>query len=163
MNWLVRLLEDSELAGEVLIRKSINELEGQSHVASGRGIRSLKTKVEGMGFSSITIDLIGEEYLVFIDRGAKKRFPPVVRIFEWLKDKGIGGDDEERNEIAWAVSVNMSKEGTPSSSSLQYSKNGRNLEWTKFAEMESRGEIREIFSGSKWLEFLYDEVFMERT
>jgi len=142
---------------DLLVKASVREIREQGHVASGRGVRSLETRVRRHG-GLVIGEVLVNDYMMFVDSGTRPHFPPVRAILKWVKTIRPGLSEASAKSMAWAVATNMAKEGTPSRGSFQYSKNGRRREWTRFAAEASARGIDAILEDSDWLQFVIDEV-----
>jgi len=88
-----------------------NRLKAHGHVATGRGLSSLKTRIRAAG-DGLIIAIIGEEYLAFQETGRRAgSFPPVAALERWVKQKGIASEAKQVKRIAFAIAKNMAKIG----------------------------------------------------
>lgn len=97
---------------ESLITKAlVSRLKKQGHVATGKGVNSLETKIRESG-SGLLIAIFGEDYLAYQETGRKAgKMPPIKDLMKWVKAKGIASEAKEVKRISWAIAINMKKIG----------------------------------------------------
>jgi len=97
---------------ETLITKAlVARLEAQGHKASGKGSKSLETKVRESG-QGLLIAITGEDYLQYQETGRTAgKLPNIDALAKWVKQKGIASEAKEVKRIAWAIGKNMQKIG----------------------------------------------------
>ena len=131
---------------QVLVRQSVKELEDQGHRASGKGIRSFEIKVIEGG--PVLIGQVrGEDYLVYLDTGTKPHWVPIAPLLKWVRS--IGVPRREQVSRAYKVQRSIARVGTPSPGSFRFSKNGRRVGWTRFAQREAETDMAKILENSE--------------
>lgn len=107
-------LKNEEIAREleVLLTNAVRKkFASQGHNASGKGSKSIETKVIGNGIN-LVIQILGEDYLTWQETGRKRgTLPNIDALKKWVKQKGIATEMKAVNRIAWAIGVNMKKIG----------------------------------------------------
>ena len=101
------------------------ELEQQGHNASDKLIDSLESKVTNASFDSLTGVVLMEDYGQFVDSGTKPHFVPISALINWANIVRPSLSDKEKKNFAFAVRANIAKQGTPTSGSYAFSRNGR--------------------------------------
>ena len=93
------------LAAEMTLALRKRLLE-QGHKATGRGVKSLETRIVPSG-DGLLISILGEDYLEFQETGRRKgSFPPISALEKWVKQKGIASGKKAKS-IAFAIAKNM--------------------------------------------------------
>jgi len=141
----------------LLVRNSVKEIEEQGHKASGKGIRSFEVKVIEGGPVLIG-QVIGEDYLVYLDTGTRPHYVPIGPLLRWVrKIKGVPA--RERVSRAYKVQKSIARVGTPSPGSFRFSKNGRRTNWSRFAQIASEGDMEKILEESDGdVELLLEDI-----
>lgn len=105
---------DSNIAREleVLLTNAIrNKFAEQGHNATGKGSKSIETKVLPKG-EDILIQILGEDYLTWQETGRRAgKLPPIDALKKWVRVKGLASEAKEVNRIAWAIGKNMERIG----------------------------------------------------
>ncbi len=133
--------EAIELLAEFLIREFQKELEEQDHVATGnlRDNIDYEIKEKGDGFEIV---FNSEEYGKYVDTGTKAgRYVPIDNLIQWIETKGIASGEKEIKNAAYAIQRKIYNEGTPTSGSYKYSKNGRRTDWIQFVAESNTAKI----------------------
>jgi hypothetical protein len=90
----------------------IEDQETKGLRASGQSAKSLKSKTKEVS-GNITGTLTGFGYFTFQERGrAPGGMPPVERILQWIKQKGIKPVDITEKSLAWAIAKKIQKTGS---------------------------------------------------
>lgn len=72
--------------------------------------RTAEVEVKQVNDDTVDVSWILEDYATFVDRGRRPgRRPPVDKILEWVKEKGLSSGDDL--QLAWAISTAISKRG----------------------------------------------------
>lgn len=97
---------------EVLLAAALkNRLKGQGHVASGKGLNSIKVDVLPSG-DDLVINIIGEDYLLYQDTGRKPgTWPNIGALEKWVRQKGLASEMKEVKKIAFLIGRNMKRIG----------------------------------------------------
>ena len=99
-----------QLAG-LITKALVSRLKKQGHVATGKGINSLETKIRESG-NGLLIAIYGEDYLAYQETGRKAgKLPNIGALMKWVKQKGIASEMKEVKRISWAIAINMKKIG----------------------------------------------------
>ncbi len=113
-------LKQEEIARELetLLTNALRDkFKSQGHTATGKGSKSIETKVLGNG-TNLVIQVLGEDYLLNQETGRKAgKLPNIDALKKWVKQKGIASESKAVNRIAWAIGVNMKKIGMHSKNS----------------------------------------------
>ena len=140
------------------LRRAVREeLIAQGHVATGQLV------------NNITIKLIRSEPLIgqleIFDYAEdldvqRTVLPPNYRqiLYNWSFDVPdlAALSDQERTSFSYAAYNNAVKEGIPTTGALEYSKNGRRTEWSKFTI--DNFDLRES-DFDEWFDFVIEKVF----
>lgn len=137
-----------EKAGAKTVKRLSDEIKAQGHVASGRGINSLKHHVRKTGTDTYEISITGNSYLKPLNDGVPASRIPYTRrkrgegrggtskyiqgLKDWIAVKRPGMADSERTSIAFAIANTHKETGMPSPGSYQYSNTGKR---TQFVEV----------------------------
>lgn len=166
----MRIVTYQELVGialnavESLVEKGKDELREQGHVATGRGIASLKAKVVESVGDTLRIGIEGNDYLLDLDTGipASKvdtSAAAEARLAEWVKIVKPAFSEYEAEEFAFRISDKAAVFGFPLAGAFDFTNNGRRTEWIKFGfEMNAEKTIEQI----KLFELLvgnFDEIY----
>lgn len=83
-----------------------------SAIASGNLFKSLRKEIEGDELD-MTLRIYGAEYYIYADRGrGAGGMPPVSRILEWIKAKGLSKDEKTDMRFGWALAKSIAGRGT---------------------------------------------------
>lgn len=132
---MARIIDDKELIeainiyGAEVIAELTKQLLKADKKASGNLIKSLDHKVVKV-IDNITLQILSEDYLQYVDRGRKPgSFPPVQAIAKWCTLRGIP------KSAAWPISYKIFKFGIKPTnvmqktlSALERSRASKNLE-----------------------------------
>lgn len=169
----MRIVTYQELVGialnavQAIAEKGKEELRDEGHVATGRGIASLKAKiVESVG-DTLRIGIEGNDYLLDLDTG----IPPnkvdlsaaaQARFFEWVQFVKRGLSESSQKRFSFLTLNKAAVLGFPLPGSFAFSKNGRRTEWIKFGlEMNAEKIIEEQFKVFELLVENFDEIYRE--
>jgi len=77
-----------------MVRELKGILREKNKVASGKTLKSIKG-IARFSFSKSSVEIAGDEALIFIDRGRKKggKQPPIQSLLDWIRARGIKGKD----------------------------------------------------------------------
>ena len=167
----MRIVTYQELVGialnavESLVEKGKDELREQGHVATGRGIASLKAKVVESVGDTLRIGIEGNDYLLDLDTG----IPPnkvdlsaaaQARFFDWVKIVKAGLSESNQKRFSFLTLNKAAILGFPLPGAYAFSKNGRRTEWIKFGfEMNAEKIIEEQFKVFELLVENFDEIY----
>ena len=132
------MIYNPEIANQLssLITKAlVARLKTQGHVATGKGINSIETKIRQAG-DGLIIAIMGEDYMAYQETGRKAgSFPPIKALEAWVKRKGLASEAKEVKSIAFAIGRNMKRIG-------MHSRGGR-------IDMSKRHFITKTLEGGK--------------
>lgn len=154
-------------AVESLIEKGRDELREQGHVATGRGIASLKAKVVESVGDTLRIGIEGNDYLLDLDTG----IPPskvdlsavaYARFLDWAKIVKPGLSESNQKRFTFLSLNKAAVLGFPLPGAFAFTKNGRRTEWIKFGfEMNAERIIEEQFRVFELLVENFDEIYRQ--
>jgi hypothetical protein len=139
--------------GEFLVKKTVDELEGQGHRATGKLIDSVEAEVFG-SLTQLNIVLKHFQYGVYVEYGVKAERVPfsgftgnkvskyIQALIRWVIIKRFTGSLTEAKGIAFAIARTHKKEGIPSRNSYNFASNGRRKFFMR--EVKSRNEKKVI-------------------
>lgn len=108
------MMYDQAIANELesLITKAVKaRLQKQGHVATGKGLNSIETRVKERG-QGLVIEILGEDYLAYQETGRKAgTLPNIGALEKWVKQKRLASEAKEVKRIAWAIGINMKRIG----------------------------------------------------
>ena len=164
----MRIVTYQELVGialnavESLVEKGKDELSEQGHVATGRGIASLKAKVVESVGDTLRIGIEGNDYLLDLDTGipASKvdtSAAAEARLLQWARIVKPGLSESNLKRFTFLTLNKAALLGA-----FAFSKNGRRTEWIKFGfEMNAEKIIEEQFKVFELLVENFDEIYRE--
>jgi hypothetical protein len=167
----MRIVTYQELVGialnavESLVEKGKDELSEQGHVATGRGIASLKAKVVESVGDTLRIGIEGNDYLLDLDTGipASKvdtSAAAEARLLQWARIVKPGLSESNLKRFTFLTLNKAAVLGFPLPGSFAFSKNGRRTEWIKFGfEVNAEKIIEEQFKVFELLVENFDEIY----
>ena len=107
--------------GKLLVEEVQNQLLKYNKRASGDLINSINYRLN-IDNNAIEIDLLGESYLVYVDKGRRPgKMPPLKDIESWMSKKNIIAKD--RKSVAFAIGKKIATLGIPATNVIQKSIN----------------------------------------
>ena len=118
------------------LAKRLQQMQGELESAAIRGLRSAARRAQGYVVTEIeAVDAVdtGElkrstkvtntdkgallhvdaPHAPYIEHGTRPHWPPLGPLADWARRKGLADDDEEAEEIAYAIAAQISRWGTP--------------------------------------------------
>lgn len=97
---------------EAIKQDVIAEQQRQNKIASGESIRSYEVVTEGNELYTVG-QLKASNYWDFIENGrGPGKFPPLERIQQWIKEKGIESDLRKIKSLAYVIGKKIAEKGT---------------------------------------------------
>jgi alpha/beta superfamily hydrolase len=173
MNPKAEIEETLQRMGEALLKAVKDEWKAQGKVASGKALETAEVRVVSDEIGSKAQVLV-EDYMAIQDKGVPASRIPysgrtgrggtsqfIQALVDWSRSKMPSMADGDRLGFAFAVANKMAKEGMPTRNSVEFSSNGRNLEWSKYAFQEVESELDEILGESDFVVALIDNLIEE--
>ena len=135
---------DVDKLEDKIIKSFTDELDLQKHRATGKLIESLEIKTILNKAFGYRIQLHGEAYGEYVDRGRKaggKRVP-IKALMDWIKVKGMASGDKAVKSLAFAIQQKIFKQGIPTFGSMH--KALRRKEWIKYGAKASEKDVSRI-------------------
>jgi hypothetical protein len=127
------ITDELQAIGDNLTQRIKDELTAQGHVATGGLLNSIRADVR-----AVTINGFAEDYSVFVNNRSRPHGfnqQGIENLKAWLTVKGISQD------ALWPIIKTIKKEGTPTSGSYRFSKNGRRTDFVSHVLNEKREEL----------------------
>jgi hypothetical protein len=120
---------DYKKINDLIIALLKAELIMQGHKDTGALIDSFEGKVITLP-DSIVLEILMDEHGIYVNDGrkkakSKKEYVPIGVLIDWVERKGIASGDKEVKNVAYAIREKIYKEGSPTSNSYSFSRNGR--------------------------------------
>jgi hypothetical protein len=104
-------LADLNKVGKLLVDEIKRQLYISNKHASGELINSIKYVVNKTG-NDIHIQILGKDYLMYVDQGRKPgRMPPTKPIEKWIPQRGLKVKAKERKSVAFAIAKSIERDG----------------------------------------------------
>ena len=134
------MLEKINNIANNLVKALQEEFIEQGHIASGRGVASIRSESEING-KDLNVKIFGLDYLQFVNDGRRAgSMPPVDAIREWVEIKGIASG-KEADSAAWAIATAIKREGSPTAGAFKHTNNGRRTEFIEHTMNEHLDRI----------------------
>tara|TARA_Y100000004_G_scaffold115991_1_gene130306 strand:+ start:779 stop:1267 length:489 start_codon:yes stop_codon:yes gene_type:complete len=135
---------DFKKVGKLIIASLQKELIEQGHQATGNLVNSFEQRVIEVP-NSIVIEILMDEYGIYVNEGRKSggKKVPINVLVEWIERKAIVNGDKEVKSLAFAIQQTIHKEGSPTSGSFKFSKNGRRK---GFIDFVIDNELNEVYN-----------------
>ena len=135
---------DFNKVGKLIIASLQKELIEQGHQATGNLVNSFEQRVIEVP-NSIVIEILMDEYGIYVNEGRKSggKKVPINVLVEWIERKAIVNGDKEVKSLAFAIQQTIHKEGSPTSGSFKFSKNGRRK---GFIDFVIDNELNEVYN-----------------
>jgi hypothetical protein len=101
-------LRESALYLETLIATEIENAKPRPAVNTGSLKRSIKTQATETG----AITSVDAPHASFIEWGTRPHRPPIAPLKDWVRQKGLAGDEKEIEQIARAIADHIAVNGT---------------------------------------------------
>ena len=144
---------DFKKVGKLIIASLQKELIEQGHQATGNLVNSFEQRVIEVP-NSIVIEILMDEYGIYVNEGRKSggKKVPINVLVEWIERKAIVNGDKEVKSLAFAIQQTIHKEGSPTSGSFKFSKNGRRKGFIDFVIDNELNEVydeleQQVFEG----------------
>ncbi len=144
---------DFKKVGKLIIASLQKELIEQGHKATGNLVNSFEQRVIEVP-NSIVIEILMDEYGIYVNEGRKSggKKVPINVLVEWIERKAIVNGDKEVKSLAFAIQQTIHKEGSPTSGSFKFSKNGRRKGFIDFVIDNELDEVyneleQQVFEG----------------
>ena len=120
---------DFKRINDLIIAMLKAELIMQGHKDTGALIDSFEGRIMELP-NSIVLEILMDKHGVYVNDGrrkakSKKEYVPIQVLIDWVERKGIASGDREVKNAAYAIRQKIFKEGSPTSNSYSFSKNGR--------------------------------------
>lgn len=154
-------------AVQAIAEKGKDELREQGHVATGRGIASLKAKVVESVGDTLRLGIEGNDYLLDLDTGipASKvdtSAAAEAKLLQWARVVKPGLSESNLKRFTFLTLNKAAVFGFPLPGAYAFTKNGRRTEWVKFGlEMNAEKIIEEQFKVFELLVENFDEIYRE--
>ncbi len=154
-------------AVQAIAEKGKDELREQGHVATGRGIASLKAKVVESVGDTLRLGIEGNDYLLDLDTGipASKvdtSAAAKAKLLKWARIVKPGLSESNLKRFTFLTLNKAAVFGFPLPGAYAFTKNGRRTEWMKFGlEMNTEKIIEEQFKVFELLVENFDEIYRE--
>jgi len=125
--------DELQAIGDNLTQRIKDELTAQGHVATGGLLNSIRADVSGA-----TINGFAEDYSVFVNNRSRPHGfnqQGIEDLKSWMRVRGINQD------ALWPIIKTIQKQGTPTSGSYRFSKNGRRTDFVSHVLNEKREEL----------------------
>ena len=135
---------DFKKVGKLIIASLQKELIEQGHQATGNLVNSFEQRVIEVP-NSIVIEILMDEYGIYVNEGRKSggKKVPINVLVDWIERKAIVNGDKEVKSLAFAIQQTIHKEGSPTSGSFKFSKNGRRK---GFIDFVIDNELNEVYN-----------------
>jgi len=127
------ITDELQSIGNNITQRIKDELTAQGHVATGNLLNSIRAEVSGA-----TINGLAENYSVFVNNRSRPHGfnqQGIEELKAWMRVKGINQD------ALWPIINKIKAEGTPTSGSFRFSKNGRRTDFVSHVLNEKREEL----------------------
>jgi hypothetical protein len=127
------ITDELQSIGNNITQRIKDELTAQGHVATGKLLNSIRADVSGA-----TINGFAEDYSVFVNNRSRPHGfnqQGIEELKAWMRVKGINQD------ALWPIINKIKAEGTPTSGSFRFSKNGRRTDFVSHVLNEKREEL----------------------
>jgi hypothetical protein len=127
------ITDELQAIGNNLTQRIKDELTAQGHVATGGLLNSIRADVSGAAIKGFA-----EDYSVFVNNRSRPHGfnrQGIENLKAWLRVKGISQD------ALWPIIKTIQKQGTPTSGSYRFSKNGRRTDFVSHVLNEKREEL----------------------
>lgn len=112
-----KLKEAMEALGKETVGQLVYELIRADKKASGDLINSVDYNVLETA-NGVVLEILANDYLTYVDKGRRpnRKMPPVKKIEEWIKQRGLQGRDKKgrfikRKSFAFAIAKSIAKNG----------------------------------------------------
>lgn len=112
-----KLKEAMEALGKETVGQLVYELIRADKKASGDLINSVDYNVLETT-NGVVLEILANDYLTYVDKGRRpnRKMPPVKKIEEWIKQRGLQGRDKKgrfikRKSFAFAIAKSIAKNG----------------------------------------------------
>ena len=130
---MLTITDELQAIGDNLTQRIKDELTAQGHVATGKLLNSIRADVSGAAIKGFA-----EDYSVFVNNKSRPHGfnqQGIEDLKAWMRVRGINQD------ALWPIIKTIQKQGTPTSGSYRFSKNGRRTDFVSHVLNEKREEL----------------------
>jgi len=142
---------------KTLIEGAKKEITEQGHVASGKGVNSLKPQLK-VTSKGIVGQVLVEKYMLDLDQRQKPKFVPLKELLRWSTFVKRGVSAKERLTFSRRTQAQIGLKGIPLPGAYRFTKNGRRLNWVKFGAQRVQKELDRIVANTEAVDNILRDV-----